>query len=85
MDIYDLDMRPGLPEELERLKAENERLRKALDIQFPGLVEVSKDAERYRWLMADLLRAIAILRKGLRRRNASELIDAAMKGGDASG
>ena len=33
-----------------RLQAENERLREALNTQFPGLVEISKDAERYRWL-----------------------------------
>jgi len=35
---------------IEKLEAENERLRETLGIQFPGLVEISKDAERYRWL-----------------------------------
>jgi len=38
----------GTVEELAALKAETERLRETLDIQFPGLVEISKDAERYR-------------------------------------
>ena len=38
--------------QIEKLRAENERLRDALHIEFPGLVEVSKDAERYRWLRA---------------------------------
>jgi chromosome segregation ATPase len=33
----------------KRLREQNERLREALNTQFPGLVEISKDAERYRW------------------------------------
>ena len=68
---------------LKATREENERLRLQVEnYRLPGREDIAKDAERYRWLMADLLRAIDILRKGLRRRNTSELIDAAMGGGE---